>query len=105
MLISRRLLPLCVLIGIIALDSGANAQGPTATMYSIGGVTGATVRDVARVGSVIYAVGTRTNVIGGVTRRDGALWTLNESNPPVFTALPDICNTCGTQNVAAGEAI
>jgi hypothetical protein len=64
---------------------------------------GGLVKDATKVGSTIYAVGTRT--IG--TRTDGVYWTLDGITSPAVTALPDLC-TFGTancsQNLQAGEA-
>lgn len=82
---------LSVLVVGLAVAVVGHAQPPLpaaqAAFYGIGNPVFSLVRDATKVGSTIHAVGTVKNT--GTGANDAALWTLDGTNPPVQTSLPN----------------
>src|SRR5690348_15795819 len=99
----KRLLLVCVLIGISTFGGGSNAQGPAAALHAVGDLPGGgattIIRDATRSGDVISAVGSAATILLGCGVPGSApcagpdtpiLWRYDGVNPATLQALPGI---------------
>ena len=115
MSMTKKLLLLCVLVGIGAFTGRPHAQTPVAAFHSIGDLPGGDptfttlVKDATRVGDTIYAVGSLNtkspNCTAPCFRTDTPfLWQFNGTTA-TLTALPDLTAPNGSASNIWASAI